>query len=320
MSDKRVPSLRRFLLPVAVLVLVVSSILLIKSRMHKHNNATTKHNDYLKPLPLEGKLELVRELKKETVMESVAKLPEFNDTLWTLGSLGDDINRQGSYRFSCIYTPRLSRVRKILSEVAPDNRQQVVTELRRLLVSSTADYDAVYAKSKALVANSKTGVTLTEPDDNYRRLVIAPACAYLLTELRDHEILPALINIYYAEGRVPISRVFLFYTMHLLIIDHPRSGISPEAVRALDEYKLVAKDVPSPVTARVPSWDAKFDESDFRVQIVGNPNVDLASQPSIELRLYPLAVEQYESEGKQDKEIDKLAEKMRAVINKIYSR
>jgi hypothetical protein len=268
------------------------------------------------PRPLEGRLSLVKELSQETVFESMDRLANFNDTVWVMGSVSGSI--LVGYDYDRVFIPRLNRVRKILVE-ARGRRQEVCGRLEQLLVETCTGYEPVYREAQARLTKAGGGLTLTEPDEEHRRRVTAPAAAYLLGELDSHASLKVMERVYTRPGRLPVYRLFLFYSMHLLASSHPCDGLTPAASKALGDYLAAAVVLDQATRETVPGWDAKFEESDFRQQFF-NEDLRLEGEPSIRLRVYPpfQKFHDWDSEFTPKPEIDGLFQKLQTFVKLAY--
>ena len=271
--------------------------------------------------PLPKRTSLVETLSGETLLESIENLPNFDDTVWVMGTVMSSGTIAGPtfYEYQRQLIPRLNRVRKILGKVDAD-RDTVVVVLMTKLAESAEGFDQIDRAVNRAIAFSDGGLTLTEPDEWGRRITIAPAATYILGELGVHEALPVMAEICAAEGAVPVNRLFLFYTMHCLAMSHPRNGLSPEAIESLVSYLASTRDLPSPETKSVPSWQASHEETDFRHMIVGQ-DIGLDRMPQIQMRIYPKSLAELEVfGGKPTPELEILIEKLVSFIELAYSK
>ncbi len=225
-----------------------------------------------------------------------------------------------SYAYCRQFVYKLNRVRKILAEAAENDSPKITAKLKVILEACVVNYEEAYAKFDDEINNAKGGVTLSEPNEYYRCATTAPSCVYLLGEFRAYDALPILSRIYSRKGRVPVPRVFLYYAMHLLVAEHPREKLSEESARALDEYLEAAKLIPNPMAAKFSAWNAKYEESDFRLALVPESNIDLTKEPSLTLRIYPGKLDEMETtlRGTQSDEVDRLFEKLRMFVRSTY--
>ncbi|MCI0683804.1 MAG: hypothetical protein L0Y71_16995 [Gemmataceae bacterium] len=270
-------------------------------------------------LPLEGRLSLVESLAKEPVLETLRKLPDFDDTAWVAGTMNAGTwHAQDGYEYNRVFIPRLNRVRKILAEIDDANRGAAIAVLENLLTSSCQGYDQVHKAKIALLAAAKKGVTLNEPDEYNKRIVNAPAAAYLLSELDSFNSLKAMSAVYDLPHRLPTSRVFVFYAMHTLAQRHPRDQLSAAAKDSLDEYLKAAAPLPDAQEGLVPAWNAQFEESDFRHLVFGQ-DLGFAKGPTVRLRFYPPLPDCEDFRGETvSAEIAAYHKKLRAFIQRAY--
>ena len=146
----------------------------------------------------------------------------------------------------------------------------------------------------------------------------APAATYLLAELSVHDALPMMGEIYAMKEHIPVNRLFLLYAMHRLATTHPRQGLSPDAATALDAYLMLAKGLSAAEVARVPSWCAAVEETDFRNTIL-HEDIGLDKQPMIEVAVYPeLPNSRRYGELKLAPEADLLFAKLQSFIKSAY--
>ncbi len=292
----------------ALLLLLITAFVLVRPRPAAPPRTP--------PRPLEGRTELVQGLSRETPLESVENLPHFDDTVWALGSMNvGTVTVPGSYEYTRVYVPRLNRVRKIAAQ-AGGQRREVIDRLRQMLLETSKDYPPVYDAFRQKVADTRGGVTLGEPDEYYRRTTVAPAAVYLLTELDAFDSLPVMSRVYATPGRLPVSRLFLLYSMHLLAREHPREGLAPAAAAALDAYRAAAQ-LPRAERYPVPAWDAPFEESDFR-NLLFRQDLGFKDQPTVRLRLYPPLDALEDFDGTPKPEVQALFDKLRPFVDLAY--
>lgn len=235
-------------------------------------------SDAPKSAALEYRTKLVKEIAPESTDESLKNLADFNDVGWVAGGMGDTLV-PGSYRWGQL-SPHLNRVRKILQEQGA-KPEKLIPKLETAFSDSLEGFDVAWKEMQAA-----TNREFKEPNAYHRKATIAPATAYMLGELKSYRSLPLLARGYLRKERLPISRVYLFYVMHTLALDHPRENLSPAAKQALDAYLAAAKDVPPPKLKSVPAWNAKFEETDFRVTMA-KQNIGIDKEPQIKLHFYP---------------------------------
>jgi hypothetical protein len=248
--------------------------------------------------PLEARNRLIDSLAQETLLVSIQRLPNFDDTVWVSGSM----SMEGgwlppvSYRYERRYIPRLNRVRKILQQARHEPLEPTFTRLKVELRHAADGFEEVYWERSVRideVAKEGRGLDLDEPNEYYRRGVFAPAATYILSELKCFDALPLMADVFEREKHLPVSRLTVFYAMHLLAREHPREGLSPAALKVLDDYLKATKHLPGPDETSVTAWNASLEDTDFRVKLVGQ-DVGLDQQPQMVLRIYPEAVEKYE--------------------------
>jgi hypothetical protein len=236
--------------------------------------------------PLEFREKLVKRLAPESVAETINNLPDFQDVGWVSGSFPNGPGGDGTYQNACNLTPRLNRVRKLL-EQGRKHPDVVIPLLEQHL-----DAAAQGLRQAEIAINEESFRTgdwgRSKPAEYDRKLTISMSAVYLLAELKSYRSLPLMARIYERkEERLPVSRVFLWYAMHTLALDHPREGLSPEALKVLDAYlEATLKDVPPPRLVSVSAWNAALEESDVRV-VVGKQDIGLDQQPKIQLHEYP---------------------------------
>jgi hypothetical protein len=259
--------------------------------------------------PLEPRKELVTTLDNETLEESINLLPSFDDTVWVLGSMGDTLRAHDSYSHTRLYVPRLNRGRKIIQQ-GPDNIQLVASSLNKKLVESADGFGSIYLDMKKAVATSRTGLTLDAPNEYHKRLIYSSSACYILSELEIYGSLREMSAVCKSKDRLPVSRVFLFYSMHRLAMKHPMKNLDDAARDALSEYRQTARDIPDPIMANVPAYNSAFEETDYRILIL-RKDVGLRNQPHIRLSIYP---EQLSADELQDrrpsKRVDSCLEKL----------
>jgi len=270
--------------------------------------------------------ELLETLSKETTFDSIENLPNFDDTrvLHTI-TLAKSYD---SYNFLSRFIPKLNRVRKILVETAGDpNKDDIIAVLKQKLEYSTEGYTEVLLEFRKAMLKDRSVTRTSEPLEWERRQTYAAAATYLLSELRAYKALPLMSKVYHHKEKLPVSRLFVFYAMHLLAKEHPRTGLSPQAEKALDEYLEAAKEIPEPYVFSVPTYKAAYHDSDFRVTIIGQDL--LKNQLKMQIRQYPWSLEKLEKESwgtptidphwlAVDPKIDKLANKLKAFIQAAY--
>jgi len=251
--------------------------------------------------PLEARTRLVDTLATESLMDSIDHLPDFDDTVWVSGS----ISMEGlflppvSYRYERRYVPRLNRVRKILQQVQGQPVEPVWTRLKQELRMSVDGFEDLYQAHGARLdelAREGRGLDLDEPNEYYRRGIYAPVATYLLAELHCHDALPLLVTVFDQRDHLPVSRLSVFYAVLLLAREHPRDGLSPEALKALNEALQATEFLAGPEQVQATAWNAELEDTDFRAKLLGK-DIGLDEQPQTALRVYPESVEQLEEMG-----------------------
>jgi len=270
--------------------------------------------------------ELLETLSEETTLESIENLPNFDDT--RVKQTISDLLPYDSYMFLLQFIPKLTRVRKILEETTSNpNQDEIIVVLMQKLENSIKDYREVLVEYDKAMLKGGGSITHFKPVEYQRRQSYAGATIYLLSELGAYKAMPLLSKVYFHESKVPVSRLFVFYSMHLLAIDHPRTGLSPESKTALDAYLEAAADLPKPLNFQAPTWKAAYHEADFRITIMMQDI--LKNQPKRQLRIYPPSLREFEKESwgtptidphwlAVDAKIDELAKKLKVFIDAAY--
>jgi hypothetical protein len=76
-------------------------------------------------------------------------------------------------------------------------------------------------------------------------------------------------------------------------VEFPIERLDGESKLLLQVYLDMTAEMPRPVPAELPAWNADFDESDPRRTILGQP-LPVEKQPKITLTVYPAALARYE--------------------------
>ncbi len=277
------------------------------------------------PEPLHARTQLVKRLVGEAASETARNVARFDDALWAAASLGNMPDEPTSYKYLSAYLPSLSRVRKLL-QMPVSERAEVTPILRGHLRNALEGFDgaekALRAKMGAALRDNRMHVESEDAPSAYSEFLVAgPASAYLLACFSDGQSLPVMMQAYRGRRLLPMDRTFLFYSMHLIAIGHPRDGLSNASAAALDEYLADAGAIPSPDQVRCPGWDDPFDQTDFRARMVGLP---LPSDPKKQftLLLYPAlrAEDGTQIWGTWDSppEMDRLAKRLERFISLAY--
>jgi hypothetical protein len=154
-------------------------------------------------------------------------------------------------------------------------------------------YEEAQAAREEAYQRAEGGLVLMEPDDMDRKKSTGPAAAYLLAELGVVEALPVMMEAHDRPKEIPVNRVFLFSIMRRLIETGDWQEMSPPARRELEEFQEVCGDLPPYKTEKVPSWNAKFEETDFRSTILGQ-DLGIEDEPSVSITLYPYEMEDFD--------------------------
>jgi hypothetical protein len=130
-------------------------------------------------------------------------------------------------------------------------------------------------------------------------------------------------DVYTTKGRLPVSRLFLYYAMHLLVTRHPREGLSAQAAKALDEYLAASRNLAPPREEEVPGWNAAFEESDWRIRMKDRlpkqERISLEHEPKLRIALYPESLDEMENwGGTLPPEVVGLYQKLRAFLDLAY--
>jgi|GEM_PF-5072348 len=269
--------------------------------------------------------DLLETLSKETTLDSIENLPHYDDTRvrHTMPFMGSN-----EYQFMRRFIPKLTRVRKILKDTLGNpNQEEIIDALMQKLTYSVEGYAEVLADFDKAMIEAGGALHSSEPLEYDQRQVYATAATYLISELRAYRAMPLMSKVYHRETKIPVSRLFVFYSMHLLAVDHPRTGLSPQAEKALDAYLEAAGDLPKPHTNSVPTSQSPYHENDFRITVMRQDL--LKKQPKVEMRIYPYGLEKFEKESwgtptadphwlAVDPKIDELAEQLQTFITAAY--
>ncbi len=269
--------------------------------------------------PQKGRTRLMTTLQKESLNESLGKIPEFDDVVWVMGTMDQStITPQQSFAYNRLFIPRLNRVRKILDE-SRNSANPPLARLKEMLVAATDGFEEVDKAWNHELAFSPTGgVSRDAPNEYDKRTLNATAATYLLEELGAFDALPVMAKLYVSEKKIPVDRLYLFYAAHLLATQHPRSGLSSEAAKALDNYLRASEKLPRPEEVKVPSWRSLYEETDWRI-VIGGQDLRLENQPQMNLRVYPSELAAMENlDGVLDKTVDDLFKRLNRFIELAY--
>lgn len=236
----------------------------------------------------EWQLNLITNMKKEDIKQTIENLANFDDDMLASSS----IESAGMSEKQSILVTRLMRVRKLYA-IGLDNPNLIIPELQRAHKDSFKKWPEVYKKRKEDSENGRIGYS--EPDGLMRVEYSCFVATYLLGEFSDYNSLP-LLSQQYKKHHVwpppampsPVVPSMTFYAMHRLVSSYPRESLSKEAIKALDEYLKDAKGlVPEPEQIKVTLHDDLYTEFDPRLIIVGVRNQILAGHESMTMPLYP---------------------------------
>lgn len=275
-------SYRKLLLSATVLFLVASGLIQLWRLKKPHDRAPAAAKT-VDMLPTRARI--LSETTPESIEQSVDALPSFMD--WSLAtSIGMDACGNESYCRARLGVPRLNRVRKLLAQIDDSTKPRYTAVLLQKLDECMTGY--VESRKEMLAELDRVKVLqMTEPDAYYRKRGTAAPLVYILTEWDRHDALPTFARLLEQPDPIVVNRLFLLYSCHVLLESLPADGLSPDQRAKLGEYKQLAEKIFPPVPrVKVPAWNAKFEENDFRAVILGE-HVPVESEPTIELRIYP---------------------------------
>ncbi len=271
-------------------------------------------------LPYQARL--IKTIAEESTEESISKLPSYDDVGWSDGP-GSDVPLWDSYQWQATTIPSLVRVRKVLKAgreeprtVVPQLRATFTNALEGFLVARQEDEAAL---NKA-IAQGKGGLTKAAPTECDRKMIYSQASAFLLAQLNESNSLPDMVKAYRLPQQLPVNRIFLFYSIHLLAQIHPRSHLREDALR-LDRYLDATKGVPAGKRVSVAAWNAQLTEADFRASIL-HQDIGLEKQPHFEVIVYPNDLAKYEEyfSDKIDPQIDAWFKPLGEFVDVAYPR
>jgi hypothetical protein len=286
-----------------------------------------KESDNILPVKIrKHRAELLETLSKESTLESIDNLPNFDDTRikYTI----PDALPYDSYEFMIQLIPMLSRIRKILEETEGNpNQEQIIAAMIQKLEYSIDSYGKVVLEHQKAMLAAGGSMRHTKPPEHRKRQTYSAATIYLFSELRAYKALPLLSKVYHYETKIPISRLYVFYSMHLLAMDHPRTGLSPQSETALDAYLEAASDLPKPYIYSFPTSKSAYHETDPRIWM--KQQDILKNQPKKQLRIYPPSLAEFEKESwgtpqtdphwlAVDPKIDELSKKLKVFVDATY--
>ncbi len=272
------------------LILVLSSVLLLVTIV-----GLTFMNRRL-PLPdteepktfklLASKTEILSEVGPESVDQTIEGLPSFLDQNLAAAASGGDFCPE-AYATVRRFVPRLTRVRKLLGQIDERQRPHYTAVFLKKLEGCMQGFAKSWKEELAAMHNAKGPLLLAAPTNYGKKQATATALVYILTEWDRQEAVPTFAWLLEQLDPLPVNRLFLLYSTHVLIGSMPTAGFSQDKLDKLAAYKrLSRKHFPEVERTTVTAWNAKYDETDFRVVILGEP-VPVASQPTIQLRFYP---------------------------------
>jgi hypothetical protein len=275
---------RKFLLFfVPFVLLTVVALFLIRQRIT--TDQPTSEPKVVEVLP--SRARILSETSPESIDESIENLPSFADMLITTAIGFDSSVGVESYGRARMMFPRLNRVRKLLGQIEDSQKPHYTGVFLTKIAECMSGYVDARNEWLAELDKAKGAVTRSEPNLYDQKRAIAGALVYILTEWDCPEGLPAFARILEQPDPLPVNRLFLLYSCHVLIESMPTDGFSPARLDKLNEYKrLASKTFPSAPRIEVPAWNAKYDEADFRAVIL-EQHIPFDSEPTIRLRIYP---------------------------------
>lgn len=223
----------------------------------------------------------------EKIDELVDGLPSFTD--WSLATaMGmNEFTPGESFGMARIAIPRLNRVRRLLGQIPEDRKHDYQGLFIKKIDDSMDGYVESRQKMFAELNKSNGNQTINEPSIYDIKRNTAGPLIYILTEWDCLDALPTFAHILEQPDPIPVNRLFLLYSSHILIRSVPIDKLSPNQKETLNEYhKLALKCFPEVERVKVPAWNAKYDETDFRAVIL-HQQVPFQGSPYIRLRLYP---------------------------------
>jgi hypothetical protein len=263
-------------------ILTAGGLLLMRQRMTSQDPVEPR---VVKVLP--SRARILSETSPESIDESIENLPSFMD-MAIATAIGFDASLSTEcYGRARLMFPKLNRVRKLLDQIDDSQKPHYTGVFLTKIAECMSGY--VEARKGMLAELDKTqgAISRSEPDLFHQKRATAGALVYILTEWDSHEALPAFAGILEQPDPLPVNRLFLLYSCHVLIETMPTDGFSPARLDKLNEYKrLASKTFPSVPRIEVTAWNATYDEADFRAVILGQ-DIPLDTEPTIRLRIYP---------------------------------
>ncbi len=244
-------------------------------------------------------LERIRNIRQETIQQTVRNLANFDDRHLAATGLGGTIIINTDAVGQTMILTRLARVRRLL-ETGREQPEAVLPHLRAALRESIKDWrEALRRRQETRRRFEEAGqaMSFAEPDDHDKLKEGGTAATYLLAELGDHKSVLLLAQSYessldpaLAYPAVPAG--LTLYAMDRLVSSYPVSELSGRARRAREAYLAHTKGwLAPPRQETVTGWGAAYTESDPRLAVL-HPRVIrkellLRDQPTLTLHVYP---------------------------------
>lgn len=251
-------------------------------------------------VPNDFRSRIVGEIARNSPDELLDKLLEnYNDVAWASTGPGHSLSTNlGTYGWACLSITKMARVRRIIQEFGA-KPATVIPKLESMLSNAANGYAECYEKfdteGRRRIINDESQVKpFPLRDEYFRREVNAQVATYLLSEFHSFDSLPLMNRVYEQPGHLPVPRLYLFYAMHVLLLEYPIASLNDASRAARDVYLASTnQDVPRPVTVSVPAWNATVDDGDIRASIL-KQDIGLGQMPQIRLREYPFALSEYD--------------------------
>ncbi|HUT30533.1 MAG TPA: carboxypeptidase regulatory-like domain-containing protein [Sedimentisphaerales bacterium] len=270
--------------------------------------------------------ELIDNMSAEDIEQTIRNFANFDDCHLAETSIGGWDSSEACAEFQSRVVVRLMRVRRLFA-YGRQHPERVIRPLRDALRGSLLAWPAAFEKRNQDYAK---GIhTYAKPDlyDQGRKTCLA--ATYILAELQDHNALPLLACQYRIHHpwpppvfRAPVPPAITFYAMHRLAATHPRENLSPEAVKALDEYLVMADCIAPPEEFTATVWNAGYSESDPRFSTAAEKRQSLRGQTAVTLPRYPNQFkdgsDMQTSNGKKSKKMDALFGRLDAFVALAY--
>lgn len=275
--------------------------------------------------PLQIQQLIVGEIAQESIKECVENLPQLADVgVASFVAAPNTIVLTDSYPFLRRFIPSLSRVRRLMEFADNEESKELVADLLKpkFIRSCKQFEDAKRTHDATWLEAAKAKRSYSEDNDSlsdYSRFCVwAPVSAYILAELNISDSLPIMADAYDSGRKLPMDRIFLFYAMHRLMIQHPDEGLSPEELAILREYQQLSTDVPNPDVTFVTSWNATLADTDFRHTLV-HQEIGLKQQPHTRMYIWPSALAKHNPRGAiPNIEFDPLYVRIREFVRIVY--